>query len=236
MSASKHRFDPSSAQPDQSDEARRSTRILIRVPSLAPTAPAAAPRPLPRAIDSPAALSLTPPSIQLRIDRAHSDTPAPHAPLPHWLKGRSNLIATLLQRRTLLALGLIAAAAAGTLIFAGRSQSNRTLPETHRATPAAGQNDQRNRASAAIAKPTILRAQEVLDSPMSPAANWNVPAAANLPASLNDSAKWTDKPSAELARRDPPPSATTTDRRYPTSQPVAAFEGKIDKPPTPSSR
>jgi len=259
------RFDAAATTKAQS-AARQSARVLIRVPALQsswslpvdpeltaettvkdqPGSVSIAHRPSTR--DRAARGSRQSESLQqhnavqqLRIDAAHLEAPSPHA-APTWLKQRANLLGGLLQRKSLLAIGLIVAALVTvTLLLASRthpvsSQSTKRQPDTQVKITTPGSS-----------APTIIRASDAhlppappppeLQQSGAPPPTWNTPAAANLPASVSDSAGRAaiERP-ISVAHREPPPAPTRTDLQPASRSGVAAFSGSIERPSPPISQ
>jgi hypothetical protein len=246
--------------------ARQSARVLIRVPALQsglslpiepelavettvkdhPGSVGSAHRPSAR--DRAARRSQESDSLQqrnsiqrLRIDAAHLEAPSPHS-APNWLKQRANLFGGLLQRKSLLAFGLIMAAlVTATLLLASRS--NPVGSQTTKRQPDA----QAKVTIPSSSAPTIIRAVDTrlppappppeLQQSGAPPSNWNTPAAANLPASLNDTAGRAaiERP-ISLARRELPPAPTRTDLQPASRSGAPAFSGSIERPLPPISQ
>jgi hypothetical protein len=179
-------------------------------------------------------------SVQpLRIDAAHREAPSPHW-ASDWLKQRVTL-GGLLERKSLLAIGLIMAAlVTATVLLASRPQ------------PVVSQQTKRQPDTRAVtfpnsSAPTIIRAGDARLPPApppidvqqfaAPPPNWNTPAAANLPASLSDTASRTaiERP-INLARRERLPAATRTDLQPAGRAGVAEFFGGIKGPSSPVSQ
>jgi len=172
-------------------------------------------------------------ALQLRIDAAHLEAPSPHW-APDWLKQRAKL-SGLLERKSLLAIGLIMAAlVTATVLLASRPQP--AISQQMKRQP-----DARATTLRSSPAPTIIRASDVRLPPApppidvqqsaAPPLNWNAPAAANLPASLGDAASRAgiERP-ISLARREVPPAASRTDLQ-PAGRPgVAEFFGGIKGP------
>ena len=239
-----YRFDVAASRTSP-NRTTQSTRVLIRVPHL----PASShPHPGDSAAAATADSEMTATEHQgstsaaqrFRIDGAHSDKPSPHTAALAWLENRTDLLGRLLDRKSLLAIGVVTAALA-TAALQLTSRSHPAASQTTRHQPDAQVTSRINSA------PTIVRASDAPPPTTAPAAiseqsapppNWNIPAAANLPASINDSASHAGSVRPiELARREPPPAPTTTDLQPASGQRgVATFAGVIDKPPSPPSQ
>jgi len=176
----------------------------------------------------------------LRLDAAHGETPSPHSAPLTWLGNRTNLLGGLLERRSLLAIGLIVAAVVtAALLVTSRSQPAVShaahQPDGHAKEPnlAAGKKDVSTTNIIPDSLPPVPPTAPEQSS--SPPTYWNVPAAANLPASISDSAARTAARPIELARREMAPSPIVTDLQPAAGQSgVATFSGVIDKTPSPS--
>jgi len=178
---------------------------------------------------------------QLRIDAAHLEAPSPHSP-PNWLKQRANLLGGLLERKSLLAIGLVMAALVTVTLLLASQAHTAGSQRTKR------QGDVQAKVTIpSSSAPTIIRASDARLPPAppppelhqsgAPPLNWNTPAAANLPASLSDTAGRAaiERPMS-VTRREPPAAPTRTDLQ-PASRPgVAAFSGSIERPTVPTSQ
>lgn len=260
------RFDAATTAKPQA-VARQSTRVLICVPYLRPrsSSPAevavsdttAAERPgstsfaqRSSSFDLAAAhasrgseiLQLPGPAQQLRIDAAHREAPPPHSVALTWLEKRTDLLGGLLERKSLLAIGLIVAAVATAALLL----TSRSHPFSH---DAKHQSDAQARVTApGSSAPNIIRAEGAhlrpapppteLEQSVIPSQDWNIPAAANLPASLSASASQAAIPRPiSLARREPSPAPTSTDLRPAGGRSgAAAFAGGIERPLPPTSK
>jgi len=244
-----YRFD-AAAQRASPNRAKQSTRVLIRVPHWPASSHAHPADPIAAATADNETTGTehqgsTSADHRFRIDAAHSDKPSPHTAALAWLENRTDLLGGLLGRKSLLAIALVTAALA-TAVLQLTSRSHPAASQSTKHQPDA-QARVIGSTSSSHSTPTIVRASDAPPPTTAPAAiseqsvpppNWNIPAAANLPASINDSAAHaTDVRPIELARREPPLAPTTTDLQPASGQRgVATFAGVIDKPPSPPSQ
>jgi hypothetical protein len=260
------RFDAAATTRPSQAAARQSARVLIRVPALqsglsSPTEPELGAG-TDTTIREPGSVSIARDSsardrtargsrqskslqkhnsVQLRIDAAHLEAPSPHS-APNWLKQRANLLGGLLQRKSLLAIGLVMAALVTvTLLLASRPQSVGSKRAKRQP------DSQAKVTTPSSSAPTIIHASDAhlphappppeLQQSWAPPPTWNTPAAANLPATLGDT---TGRAAIErpisVARREPPAAPARTDLRPASRSGAAAFSGSIERPSPPVSQ
>ncbi len=101
-----------SVGPTDLTDARRRTRVLIRLPAVrvgeTPTAQRLSDT-TKNLVSGSTALEVR--TDALRIDSSHAALPAPHIEAPDWLKQPNGTLSRILERRSLLAMTLIAAGA-----------------------------------------------------------------------------------------------------------------------------